>query len=122
MADATIESVFEDAFLSNVAGYSSRQVSGLVTVDRNTVVLIAVVKNLSGTGAKLSLLPEGSHDGQVWVTTDFTAMDISSSIETMSQTSVTIDYAFVRVRATFTTTSGTGSVVFSSQLALTQQS
>ncbi len=113
--NSTAIAVFENALLSNATGYVAEWNSGAVPVNGNRVAFNAIVKNMTGTSARLKVSIEGTYDGQSWVFIDANATTVN--LGTLSDAPITaVGFRFVRLRALYTASS-TGTVIFSAQLA-----
>ena len=120
--------LYDRAFLSKESGFVERCNSHAVPVEGNSVRVNATLINSSGNGEQLVLQLEGTYDGQVWLTNNLTNAAISfgpnPTTPNVSQSTslVTLDYAFVRLRATVSQSVGSDAkalfdaeVVFSNQ-------
>ena len=117
--------VFDNAYLSDRTDFVERQVSHVIAVPNETLVVHGSVINFAGTAPSISIQAEGSYDGQAWQTTGMpTAVSIASSPEAKASNAVAIDYPYVRLRATVFSEgmpSPDGEVLFDADVVFTHQ-
>ena len=123
---AVMVKVFDNAYLSNVTGYVDRANSHAVPVSAESVRINGTLIQLAGTNTpKLELQLEGSYDGQVWTVAGLSSALIQlTSPPGVKQSSalLAVDYAYVRLRATVSQTTGTDTkALFDAELVFSHQ-
>jgi len=117
-----METMFSRAWLSNVSGYVERANSHALAPPAESVIIHGTVVNAEGSTWSLELQLETSYDGQVWKTHGSALTITTSDPQAKSSVSaITLDEAYVRLRANFVTSEGTGSVLFDARLVFTHQ-